>query len=59
VLAPPCSRPAAQGEGHSLHRHHREDEYSYVLEVRMGALLDDEVLEAGPGVRFPGEPLTH
>src|SRR4051812_7172722 len=32
-----------------LHRHHREDEYSYVLEGRMGALLGDEVLEAGPG----------
>ena len=27
----------------------REDEYSYVLEGRMGALLGDEVLEAGPG----------
>ena len=32
-----------------MHRHHREDEYSYVLEGRMGALLGDEVLEAGPG----------
>src|SRR5947209_6519463 len=32
-----------------LHRHHREDEYSYVLEGRMGALLGDEVLEAAPG----------
>lgn len=32
-----------------LHRHHREDEYSFVLEGRMGALLGDEVLEAGPG----------
>jgi mannose-6-phosphate isomerase-like protein (cupin superfamily) len=32
-----------------LHRHEREDEYSYVLEGRMGALLGDEVLEAGPG----------
>jgi mannose-6-phosphate isomerase-like protein (cupin superfamily) len=32
-----------------LHRHHREDEYSYVLEGRMGALLGDDVLEAGPG----------
>ena len=32
-----------------LHRHVREDEYSYVLEGRMGALLGDEVLEAGPG----------
>jgi mannose-6-phosphate isomerase-like protein (cupin superfamily) len=32
-----------------LHRHLREDEYSYVLEGRMGALLGDAVLEAGPG----------
>lgn len=32
-----------------LHRHHREDEYSYVIEGRMGALLGDDVLEAGPG----------
>lgn len=32
-----------------LHRHHREDEYSYVIEGRMGALLGDVVLEAGPG----------
>jgi mannose-6-phosphate isomerase-like protein (cupin superfamily) len=32
-----------------LHRHTREDEYSYVLEGRMGALLGDEVLVANPG----------
>ena len=32
-----------------LHRHTLEDEYSYVLEGRMGALLGDDVLEAGPG----------
>jgi mannose-6-phosphate isomerase-like protein (cupin superfamily) len=32
-----------------LHRHLREDEYSFVLEGRMGALLGDEVLEAGAG----------
>jgi mannose-6-phosphate isomerase-like protein (cupin superfamily) len=32
-----------------MHRHTREDEYSYVLEGRMGALLGDEHLEAGPG----------
>jgi quercetin dioxygenase-like cupin family protein len=32
-----------------LHRHTREDEYSYVLEGRMGALLGDEVLSAGKG----------
>ena len=35
--------------GAPLHRHAREDEYSYVLEGRMGALLGDDVLEAGPG----------
>jgi mannose-6-phosphate isomerase-like protein (cupin superfamily) len=32
-----------------LHLHTREDEYSYVLEGRMGALLGDAVVEAGPG----------
>ena len=35
--------------GAPLHRHSREDEYSYVLEGRMGALLGDDVVEAGPG----------
>ena len=35
--------------GAPLHRHSREDEYSFVLEGRMGALLGDEVLEAGTG----------
>jgi mannose-6-phosphate isomerase-like protein (cupin superfamily) len=32
-----------------LHRHTNEDEYSFVIEGRMGALLGDEHLEAGPG----------
>src|SRR3954453_2627288 len=32
-----------------LHLHTQEDEYSFVLEGRMGALLGDEVVEAGPG----------
>jgi mannose-6-phosphate isomerase-like protein (cupin superfamily) len=32
-----------------LHRHLREDEYSYVLEGRVGALLGDDVVYAGPG----------
>jgi mannose-6-phosphate isomerase-like protein (cupin superfamily) len=32
-----------------LHKHTREDEYSYVVEGRMGAILGDEVVEAGPG----------
>jgi mannose-6-phosphate isomerase-like protein (cupin superfamily) len=31
------------------HRHNREDEYSFVLEGRMGALLGDDVVEAGTG----------
>jgi mannose-6-phosphate isomerase-like protein (cupin superfamily) len=31
------------------HVHTREDEYSFVLEGRMGALLGDDVVEAGPG----------
>jgi quercetin dioxygenase-like cupin family protein len=32
-----------------LHRHSREDEYSFVLRGRMGALLGDEVAYGGPG----------
>lgn len=32
-----------------LHLHHREDEYSYVLRGKLGALLGDDVVEAGPG----------
>jgi quercetin dioxygenase-like cupin family protein len=32
-----------------LHRHVREDEYSYVLEGRIGALLGDEALVGSPG----------
>ena len=32
-----------------LHRHSHEDEYSYVLEGRMGALLGDEVVYAEVG----------
>jgi mannose-6-phosphate isomerase-like protein (cupin superfamily) len=32
-----------------LHRHSREDEYSYVLEGRMGALLGDDVAYAQAG----------
>ena len=35
--------------GAPLHRHSREDEYSYVLEGRVGALLGNEVVEGGPG----------
>ena len=38
-----------------LHKHSREDEYSYVLEGRMGALLGDDVVyaEAGDLVHKP------
>jgi len=32
-----------------LHRHTREDEYSFVLEGQVGALLGDEVVIGGPG----------
>jgi len=32
-----------------LHRHSREDEYSYVLEGRVGALLGDETVFGQPG----------
>jgi gentisate 1,2-dioxygenase len=38
-----------------LHKHTREDEYSYVLEGKMGALLGDDVVvaEAGDLVHKP------
>jgi gentisate 1,2-dioxygenase len=32
-----------------LHRHSREDEYTYVVQGRVGALLGDDVVEGGPG----------
>ena len=32
-----------------LHRHSREDEYSYIVEGRMGALLGEEVVFGNPG----------
>jgi quercetin dioxygenase-like cupin family protein len=38
-----------RGLGAPLHTHRNEDEYSYVLEGRIGVQLGDEVLEAGPG----------
>ena len=40
-----------------LHKHSREDEYSYVLEGRMGAILGDDVVyaEAGDFVFKPRE----
>ena len=35
--------------GAPVHTHRNEDEYSYVLEGRVGVQLGDKVLEAGPG----------
>jgi quercetin dioxygenase-like cupin family protein len=35
--------------GAPIHRHSREDEYSYVLEGRIGAMLGDEVIFGEPG----------
>ena len=32
-----------------LHRHHREDEFTYVLSGRVGAVLGDDEVVAGPG----------
>jgi quercetin dioxygenase-like cupin family protein len=32
-----------------IHTHRNEDEYSYVLAGRMGAMVGDDVIEAGPG----------
>jgi mannose-6-phosphate isomerase-like protein (cupin superfamily) len=32
-----------------LHRHSREDEYSFVLEGRVGALLGDDIVHGEPG----------
>jgi len=35
--------------GAPVHTHRHEDEYSYVLEGRIGVQLGDDVIEAGPG----------
>jgi len=35
--------------GAPLHRHTHEDEYSYITAGRVGALLGEQVVEAGPG----------
>jgi quercetin dioxygenase-like cupin family protein len=32
-----------------MHRHHDEDEYTFVLTGRIGAVLDEEEVVAGPG----------
>ncbi len=39
----------ARGLAAPIHTHESEDEYSYVLTGRMGAIVGDEVVEAGPG----------
>jgi mannose-6-phosphate isomerase-like protein (cupin superfamily) len=39
----------ARALGSPVHTHHNEDEYSFVIEGRVGIQLGDEVLEAGPG----------
>src|SRR5215207_7324724 len=39
----------ARALGAPLHRHTREDEYSYVIEGKVGALLGEKVVEAGRG----------
>jgi mannose-6-phosphate isomerase-like protein (cupin superfamily) len=39
----------ARSLGAPLHTHSREDEYSFVLEGRIGLQLGSEVVEAGPG----------
>jgi quercetin dioxygenase-like cupin family protein len=35
--------------GAPIHTHRNEDEYSYVLEGRIGVQLGEDVIEAGPG----------
>jgi len=40
---------APRSLGAPTHTHEREDEYSFVIEGRMGAMLGDEVIDAGPG----------
>src|SRR5215211_4533860 len=38
-----------RGLGSPVHTHRNEDEYSFVLEGRIGVQMGDELLEAGPG----------
>jgi mannose-6-phosphate isomerase-like protein (cupin superfamily) len=40
---------APRALGSPLHRHSREDEYSYVLEGRVGIMLGEEVVYGEPG----------
>lgn len=46
--------------GAPVHTHRNEDEYSYVLEGRVGVHLGEELLEAGPGeLVFKPRGLAH
>jgi len=50
-----------RGLGAPVHTHANEDEYSYVLEGRLGAQLGDEIVTAGPGelvVKLRGQAHT-
>ncbi len=40
---------APRALGAPVHTHRREDEYSYVLSGRMGAIVGEDEIEAGPG----------
>jgi mannose-6-phosphate isomerase-like protein (cupin superfamily) len=40
---------APRALGSPVHTHHREDEWSYVLEGEIGVQLGDDVVRAGPG----------
>jgi mannose-6-phosphate isomerase-like protein (cupin superfamily) len=42
----------------ALHRHHTEDEYSFIIEGHVGALLGDEVIYGGLG-DFMFKPRAH
>jgi quercetin dioxygenase-like cupin family protein len=39
----------ARSLGAPVHTHRNEDEYSYVLQGRVGVMLGEDVIEAGPG----------
>ena len=44
-----CEMPVAAGFMVPPHTHHDTDEWSYVLEGRVGARIGDDEFEAGPG----------
>jgi uncharacterized cupin superfamily protein len=49
LIAANSSRIGPHALAAPLHRHENEDEYSFVLEGTLGALLGDGVVSAGPG----------